>query len=339
LIGSVTSFFQDDSGNIFGENWVNKSKGITQANSYSITMNKNGIMFVSLFFNQGIYKSTNKGESWTVCNTTGLTSYNTRDLIVNSSGHIFVAANGEGIFRSTDDGASWTEIINGITKYGCEHLAINSKGHLLCNGDQRIFVSTDNGDSWVRYMYGGATSSFRGMIINSLDYVYIAMAGGGVISTTDNGTTWNELNSGIDESNLDMTCLAIDQDERIYTAGHFNYFVYIGQKTISGIENDSRNLPSGFVLSQNYPNPFNPETIISYQIPVSLIPSQGGASVHVILRVYDMLGREVSTLVNCEQNAGNYNVNFNAAGLSSGLYIYRLQAGTNVLSRKMQLIR
>jgi hypothetical protein len=85
-----------------------------------------------------------------------------------------------------------------------------------------------------------------------------------------------------------------------------------------------------FKLNQNYPNPFNPSTLISYQLPVSG---------HVELKVYDLLGREVASLVNKEQSAGNYQVNFNAAGLTSGMYIYRLQAGDKVESRKMQLLR
>ena len=88
--------------------------------------------------------------------------------------------------------------------------------------------------------------------------------------------------------------------------------------------------PRTFELSQNYPNPFNPSTVISYQLPVGS---------EVSLKVYDMLGRELQTLVNTRQDAGRYTVLFNATSLASGLYFYRLQAGTFVETRKMTLVK
>jgi hypothetical protein len=88
--------------------------------------------------------------------------------------------------------------------------------------------------------------------------------------------------------------------------------------------------PRTFELAQNYPNPFNPSTIISYQLPVSS---------EVRLVVYDLLGRELQTLVNTRQDAGRYTASFNAASLASGIYFYRLQAGTFVETRKMILAK
>lgn len=89
-------------------------------------------------------------------------------------------------------------------------------------------------------------------------------------------------------------------------------------------------LPRTFELAQNYPNPFNPTTVISYQLPVASAVS---------LKVYDMLGREVATLVNARQDAGRYQASFNAVGLASGLYFYRLQAGTFMQTKKMMLVK
>lgn len=88
--------------------------------------------------------------------------------------------------------------------------------------------------------------------------------------------------------------------------------------------------PDGFELSQNYPNPFNPSTVISYQLPVSGF---------VTLKVFDMLGNEVATLVNQEKSAGGYEMTFDAAGLTSGVYFYRLQAGNYVETKKMLLVK
>ncbi len=100
---------------------------------------------------------------------------------------------------------------------------------------------------------------------------------------------------------------------------------------------DDEFLPSHFILEQNYPNPFNPSTKISYQIPASQNPSKGGTLVK--LMVYDLLGREITTLVDEEQSAGVYEVDFDGSKLSSGIYIYQLNAESIVQTKKMVLIR
>ena len=97
----------------------------------------------------------------------------------------------------------------------------------------------------------------------------------------------------------------------------------IGITNISSVANE-------FSLSQNYPNPFNPNTKINFSIP---------KSDHVSLRVYDMLGREVSVLVNGQLTAGEYQADFNAKGLSSGMYYYSLRAGEYVDVKKMVLVK
>lgn len=88
--------------------------------------------------------------------------------------------------------------------------------------------------------------------------------------------------------------------------------------------------PKTYKLSQNYPNPFNPTTTIEYQLPL------GG---RVTLKVYDLLGREVATLVNEEQTADYYRVEFHAANIASGAYFYVLQAGEFTEMRRLVLLR
>jgi hypothetical protein len=90
------------------------------------------------------------------------------------------------------------------------------------------------------------------------------------------------------------------------------------------------NVPSKFELAQNYPNPFNPTTVISYQLPVTG---------NVQLKVFNILGQEIMTLVNREQSAGNYSVKFNAENLSTGIYLYELRAGNYVAVKKMILTK
>jgi hypothetical protein len=95
------------------------------------------------------------------------------------------------------------------------------------------------------------------------------------------------------------------------------------------LENNSSN-PKDFSLLQNYPNPFNPATTISFSIPSSAFTS---------LKVYDILGNEVATLVNGRKYAGEYMIEFNASQLPSGVYLYRLSAGSFSLTRKMILLK
>ncbi|MEK6738225.1 MAG: T9SS type A sorting domain-containing protein, partial [Planctomycetota bacterium] len=100
--------------------------------------------------------------------------------------------------------------------------------------------------------------------------------------------------------------------------------------TVTSVENDV--VPQAFSLDQNYPNPFNPSTKIQYTI--------GNAGL-VSLKVYDVLGHEVATLVNSNQEAGSYTVPFNTSelNLSSGVYFYRLQAGSFVSIKKLILLK
>jgi glucuronoarabinoxylan endo-1,4-beta-xylanase len=89
-------------------------------------------------------------------------------------------------------------------------------------------------------------------------------------------------------------------------------------------------LPKKFSLSQNFPNPFNPTTVISYQLPISN---------WVTLKVYDVLGKEVASIVNGVEEPGYKSVKFDATKLSSGPYFYRLQAGSFVQTNKMLLMK
>jgi glucuronoarabinoxylan endo-1,4-beta-xylanase len=87
---------------------------------------------------------------------------------------------------------------------------------------------------------------------------------------------------------------------------------------------------ASFALDQNYPNPFNPTTVVKYQLPVAG---------DVRLGVYDLLGREVAVLVNERKMAGTYEVRFDASGLSSGVYVYRLTSGVIAQSRRMVVLK
>ncbi|MBK9332394.1 MAG: T9SS type A sorting domain-containing protein [Ignavibacteria bacterium] len=140
-------------------------------------------------------------------------------------------------------------------------------------------------------------------------------------NVTGNGTSavshsYSYTDRNIETGNYNYRLKQIDFN------GNFEYF-NLSNEVIIGI-------PSKYDLSQNYPNPFNPSTTISYEIPVD------GA---VSLKIFDMSGKEVMSLVDGVKNAGYYSINFNAANLSSGIYFYSLSANDFTSVKKMMLIK
>jgi endo-1,4-beta-xylanase len=112
-------------------------------------------------------------------------------------------------------------------------------------------------------------------------------------------------------------------------SSYSNGVAFVTGDQIVGVE-PMNETPAAFALQQNFPNPFNPSTRITYDLP---------GSMHVKLSVYDVLGREVATLVNEQQSAGHYSVTFNAGQLPSGAYVYRIRAGTFETSRKLAIVK
>ncbi len=148
---------------------------------------------------------------------------------------------------------------------------------------------------------------------------------------------------GINESNLKLVRLT--NDGWIYVGGTVNtidnyveangiqqvgLFAFSDPDSITNVNSNENGLVTDFKLEQNYPNPFNPSTKIKYSIPQAEF---------VALKIFDVLGNEITTLVNEEKSAGNYEVNLNAANLSSGIYFYKLQAGSFVETKKMILMK
>ena len=117
--------------------------------------------------------------------------------------------------------------------------------------------------------------------------------------------------------------------DSIYVSTSGSGIYIFDQEILTSIHNDKLNI-SNFCLYQNYPNPFNPSTIINYELRTNS---------DVKLVVYDILGREIKTLVDKVQNAGSYNVTFDASSLASGVYYYRLISKYFNQTRKMLLLR
>jgi len=107
-------------------------------------------------------------------------------------------------------------------------------------------------------------------------------------------------------------------------------YKYDGTDPPLGVDREEGAIPIAFSLSQNYPNPFNPTTIISYSIP---------SNSRVRLTVYDILGRQLAVLVDEMKEPGNYRSSFGGGQWASGVYFYRLEAGQNIATQKMMLLK
>ena len=200
--------------------------------------------------------------------------------------------------------------------------------------------TTDGGETWEkRRLY----NDFRDITLinsnfgialattfDSLSAVYI------VLATYDAGESWE----------IQMTNRS-EILNRVYFVDEFSGWIVgdngiILHTTNGGVsfveEEQIDEIPTEFSLSQNYPNPFNPVTKIKYSIP-SVTLRQAQSDISVTLKVYDVLGREVATLVNEEKPAGEYEVEFDGSALTSGIYFYRLKAGEFSETKKMILLK
>ena len=122
---------------------------------------------------------------------------------------------------------------------------------------------------------------------------------------------------------------SIDRGDNTIHQTQSGFWSMYSQNVLQNVEGENK-LPTEYRLEQNYPNPFNPSTVIKFGIPERAI---------VVIKIYDILGSEITTLLNRETDMGWYELKFDAAGYSSGIYICRMQAGSYINTKKMLMIK
>jgi len=299
-----------------GNHWVHVSEGL-YIYITCITENCNGILFIGTI-NSGIFKSTDNGDSWI---TTGELPPYIYFLNMGVFPNNYIIATSETYaFRSTDEGGSWEQ----LTMTGLNDLLITKTGEIFA-GSLGLYYSSDYGDTWE--LTGLADTVFVfSLAQNSLDYIFASIYGSSTDLTysKDNRHSWQTLSSNSAPQNL----IAFNPEDHLFGGGSNGLF-YNLTPTIASFDNYSPSIKT-YILTQNYPNPFNPSTTIEYQLPEMSF---------VTIKVYDILGREVATLVNEEKPMGSYEVQFISNGLTSGIYFYQLKAGDFVETKKMILLR
>lgn len=314
-----------------GATWYSANSGIPPVQSFinSIAINEPNIFAGT---NYGIFLSTNEGSNW---NWAGLSNLNVLSIAIIGE-NIFGATQNDGVFLSTNNGINWTSINNGLTNTHLLSLAV-SDGKLYagtyCGGgvyNGGIFYTSDYGQSWIPAGLGGH-SVFCMLFINSY---LIAGTDGYVYVSSDNGTTWNNISDGLNFAWVhSLTATSTD----VFAGTNYSGVL---KRTLSGIvyvKDPIQEIPESFELQQNYPNPFNPGTKISWQSPVASWQT---------IKVFDVLGNEIATLVDEYKSAGNYEVEFNSVShtreggnLTSGIYFYQLKTGEYLETKKMILLK
>ena len=318
-------------------------------------------------FDEGLYKSTNLGETWQL---TALT----QDTLM--SVYNVTAANDDTVFASTelnlrytyDGGVSWniSPIVTGFFSRGLfmNNSEIWVTGHGL---DKYIlYKSTNNGLNFDSVFSGFSQQPGENNLISVTDYGYLYIGDSflrGINRSTNNGLNWEQVlfnknvvsvfsqNDGIVLAASDSMYLSYNYGDNwtsIYQPiGNANYVTDIKRQNyeyffgtnrmglykvdiITSVKDENNGVFSSYQLFQNYPNPFNPFTIIKFSMPFSDF---------VQIKVYDIVGKQLQMLVNDYKQAGTYEVEFNSTDLPSGVYFYRMTASDFSETKKMLLLR
>ena len=216
-----------------------------------------------------------------------------------------------GVLRSSDYGVSWTEA-DSCLGGSANSLAVSGK-NIFAGTDKGVFLSTNYGISWSAVNSGIPVNLAIATFAVSGPNVF-AGSDKGVFLSTNNGANWTDVSTGL--KNTLIFSLAVN-GTNLFAGTDSGVWRRPLSEIITTVNKEENVLPQAFVLQQNYPNPFNPSTTIRYSLPTSA---------HVKLTLYNTLGQVVGELVNEEQSAGWKEVTWDASGISSGIYLYRLQA-------------
>jgi len=291
-----------------------------------------------------------------------------------SSQHIIVSGNMNRIYRTTDGGLTWLESSTGWNSILDLYY---HNGIVFGVENNQIGVSINQGVNWG--LMTQAPGCFLQAISFSGTRIFTVGTNGYLLSTsytTNNGSNW--VSASLNDSGSFTDILFLDDNNAYATAhkpmlwGVWNYpkgyilkthdggknwtklfeqewsemmgvcrfeqhLFFVGMGRVARLElktlpvNHNQNeLPLKCELGQNYPNPFNPSTTINYSLPVQSL---------VTIKIFDITGKEVQTIVNSEQLPGSYSVQFDGSGLASGTYFYKIQAGSFIETKKMMLIK
>jgi ligand-binding sensor domain-containing protein len=330
-----------------GSTWNSLGDELSQSYVLSLAIDAQNLYAGTL---NGVFLLSADRLSWQPLNK-GLTNVFVRTLAIHE-GRIFAGTYGGGVFISSDRGISWTAKNEGLANPYVLSIAFLGS-NVFAGTYGGVFRTNDSLTIWEPVDLEAKSLGIHDILAPAPDYetegtnrvaavlapkavysltvdrtdLYVGTYGMGVLRSVNGGQGWDPINFGL--GNLDLNVLSIYGRDLYAGALDGQLWRLRLPDTEAGRRSQSE-IPKHAVLDQNYPNPFNPTTVVSYQLSVAS---------DVKLDVYDLLGRNVTTLVNEMKLPGRYSVRFDAKRLASGVYFYRLQAGGFVGIRQMVLLR
>jgi hypothetical protein len=301
----------------------------------------------------GVIRSTDNGLTFQNSSSGIPANSWVRDLAIDSAG-VIAAATTNGLFISTDNGNLWQP----ATGIPASDTVVVLRFHyptLNDGNESELYAGTENGKLYksfesadytvcaLVYLFDNAeAASFAFFALGGIELFYLdlftqsILIQAGIFGSTDPGQGFTQQNEGLPQ-NPRTSALAVNTSLGGYATLFTGLFenssggakVY-KRDVIVGIKETSVEVPLSYKLEQNYPNPFNPSTKIKFSIP------QAG---DVKLEVFNLLGERITTLVDEFLSIGNYETEFSAVNLPSGIYFYKLQAGSFIETKKMILIK
>lgn len=296
-----------------------------------------------------IHRTTNGMQSWTPISPDLanehrelLGTITTVDVSRSDPNVIYCGTDDANVWVTTSGGSSWQKINTGLLRRWVTRVTVHPDSANVCyvalsgykvdSTGSHIYRTTNYGLAWTSIKGNLPDAPINDVVIEPLDTrtLYIA-TDVGVMYTTNLGVEWNVLGGGFPTSVPchDLTLHNPTRTLIVWTHGRSAFKITLPPPTDVSTTDEK---PMSFELLQNYPNPFNPSTKIGFKV-------SGIGFRDVALKVHDVLGREVATLVNEQLAGGTHEVTFDAGGLASGVYLYRLEVGGKAQTHKMLLLK
>jgi len=299
---------------LFCTSWLNSNTGIVAGNDFG----PGGAI-------RRLLKTTNHGVNWTDISIPYSVVVSAVYDCKYIDSNIVYAIGDMNFIRSTNGGANWA-VLSSLQSGNTNFLVASKDTFYIYGGQGQFKISIDSGNTWQQRQIGYNFRVLGASFLNSKTG-WICGDTGYIFKTTNAGLNWVKQTSGTKASLAGISILDVNN---LWIGGDSGIVL----KTTTGgetfIRYEGNTIVNNYKLEQNYPNPFNPVTKIKYQI---------SSLVNVKIIVYDLLGREVKTLVNEKQLAGEYEASFDGNNLNSGIYFYRIQAGNYTQVKRMVLIK
>ncbi len=369
MLDSLTGWIAGDKGKILktengGDCWYLKNSMVSKDLTSIYSINFQTVWAVG---DSGtILRTTNSGGNWENLSLLISDRFNAIYFTSNDTG--WIAGNNGKLYNSINSGQNWSSISLDINTNINSIKFINSMTGWICGDSGMVYNTTNGGSNWVMSVTN-TTSRLNSITFINDQTGWVVGKGGLILKTTNQGTNWSLQNSRVTS---DLNCVFFSSIERGWVVGDSGYliatksagsdwkvqnkynlnkitsisFVNIENGWICGskgsiyftpkgsnitmISQNNQEIPLYFRLSQNYPNPFNPITKIEFAIPKTAL---------VKLIVYDLLGREMSEIVNDVIKPGTYEATFNGSRLPSGVYFFRMITEGYSETKKMLLIK